>query len=350
MIYSNKNTNFNWNELLESQQGKMELILNRIIKYHVSLDIVKEFEQSILSDSQVKTVNPTREIFYKSSVLIWKILDRYDFLMNHEMGSLFTTIKLNDHIVFSVLMGPDFRQCLPYFMTSARKNIYIFDAWPRQHEKIWRFARLFGVNNVFVSSCQAADLLQAKADRTKFHWIPEGIRPEEYKQYPYERKDIDVLALGRKYDAYHELIVEYLENNHKTYLYEKTKGMIIFPTRMEFIDGLARSRISICVPLSTTHPSISGEIETMTTRYLQSMIAKCLIVGKAPKELIALFGYNPVIEIDLNNPVHQLQSIFENFSNYIPLIENNFNVVIKHHTWRHRWEKIKSILVDEQSP
>ena len=127
----------------------------------------------------------------------------------------------------------------------------------------------------------------------------------------------------------------------------KQKSVIIFPTRKQFVDGLARSKISICVPSSITHPSRSGEIETMTTRYLQSMIAKCLIVGKAPKELITLFGYNPVIEIDMNNPVQQLQLIFENFSNYIPLIENNFDTVIKHHTWRHRWDKIKSILVNE---
>lgn len=327
----------------------MELIRNRIIKYKVSSDTVNEFEQSILSDSQVKTANQTWGIFSKLSFLIWKILKRQDFLVNHEMGSLFKTKQLNDSFVFSVLMGPNFRQCLPYFFTAAQKNFYLFDAWPSQHEEIGRFVKLFGVDNVFVSSCQAAEMLQIKSDRTKFHWIPEGIRPEEYKQYPYERKDIDVLALGRKYDAYHELIVDYLENVHKTYLYEKTKGVIIFPTRKEFVDGLARSRISICVPSNITHPSRSGEIETMTIRYLQSMIAKCLIVGKAPKELLTLFGYNPVIEIDMNNPVRQLQSIFENFSNYIPLIENNFNAVINQHTWRHRWGKIKSICANELS-
>jgi hypothetical protein len=72
-------------------------------------------------------------------------------------------------------------------------------------------------------------------------------------------------------------------------------------------------------------------------------------VGKAPKELLTLFGYNPVIEIDMNNPVRQLQSIFENFSNYIPLIENNFNTAINQHTWRHRWAKIKSICANELS-
>ena len=153
MIYFNKNTIFDWNKLLGSQQRTMELILNRITKYHVSSDIVDEFEQSILSDSQVKTVNQTKEIYSKSSFLIWKILNKYDFLVNHEKGLLSKTIKLNDHVLFSLLMGPDFRQCSPYFMTSARKNIYMFDTWPSQHEMIWRFVKLFDVDNVFVSSC-----------------------------------------------------------------------------------------------------------------------------------------------------------------------------------------------------
>jgi len=323
----------------------MELIRNRIIKYHVSLDTVNEFEQSILSDSQVKTANKVMEVFSELTFLSWKILDRGCLLWNHEVGPLFKTKKLNDRIVFSLLMGPDFRQCLPYFITSARKNIYMFDAWECHHNELRRFVKLFDVENVFVSSNKAADMLQEKADKCKYHWIPEGIRPEEYKQYPYERKDIDVLALGRKYDVYHELIVAYLENNDKTYLYEKKVGVVIFPTRKEFVDSLARSRISICFPSSITHPARSGNMETMTIRYLQSMIAKCLIVGKAPKELLTLFGYNPVIEVDMNNPVRQLQSLFENFPNYVPLIEKNFNTVIEQHTWRHRWNKIKSKLV-----
>ena len=52
--------------------------------------------------------------------------------------------------------------------------------------------------------------------------------------------------------------------------------------RDAFIDGLARSRVSICVPSSVTHPERAGDIETMTIRYLQSMVSKCVVLGRAP--------------------------------------------------------------------
>lgn len=328
----------------------LELIQNRINKYHVSLDTVHEFEKSILLDSQVKKADQPRAIFSESSFFVWRILNKYHFLLTRGMRSLFKANHFNDRSVISVLMAPNFRPCFPYFMTSASKSIYLFDAWPNEHETIVRFVNLFGIENVFVSSSQAATMLQAKFETSTVHWIPEGIRPEEYKHYPYERKDIDVIALGRKYEAYHELIVRHLENAHRTYLYEKEKGVIIFPSRKEFVDGLARSRISICVPSSITHPIRSGGIETMTIRYLQSMISKCLVVGKAPQELINLFGYNPVIEIDIDDPVGQLQSIFENFPRYIPQIEKNFDTVIQKHTWGHRWAQIKDILAIRPAP
>ena len=82
----------------------------------------------------------------------------------------------------------------------------------------------------------------------------------------------------------------------------------------------------------------------MTIRYLQSMAAKCLILGHAPKEMIDLFGYNPVVEIEMSDPVGQLQSLLNSFSDYIPLIEKNFNKVASEHTWPHRWQQISSIL------
>ena len=97
-----------------SQQRTMELIINRIIEYHVSSDIVNEFEQSILSDSEVKTANQTRNIFSNTSYLVWKIFNRYDFLVTHEMGSLFKTIKLNDRFLFCI-DGPRFSSMFAVF-------------------------------------------------------------------------------------------------------------------------------------------------------------------------------------------------------------------------------------------
>ncbi|MGC3976975.1 MAG: hypothetical protein QM751_01275 [Paludibacteraceae bacterium] len=155
-----------------------------------------------------------------------------------------------------------------------------------------------------------------------------------------------MLAIGRKYDEYHNKIKDELAKAGKKYLYEKVKGEIIFPTREEFIGGLADAKISVCVPSNITHPERAGTIETMTIRYLQSMISKCLIVGHAPAEMIQLFGYNPVVEIDYEHPTEQLTDILNNYEKYIPLIEKNYHQVIENHTWENRWKQIKGIFAD----
>jgi hypothetical protein len=183
---------------------------------------------------------------------------------------------------------------------------------------------------------------------TLANWIPEGVDISVYKQFTYNQRDIDVLQIGRKYDWYHEQILPFFNESNKVYLYEKTKGAIIFPTREEFINGLARAKISVCFPSNITHPERAGKTETMTNRYLQSMASKCLIVGHAPQEMIELFGYNPVIEIDRDSPGEQLTAILDHYSDYIPLIEKNYEMVSKYHTWKNRWELIKILISNKE--
>ncbi len=76
------------------------------------------------------------------------------------------------------------------------------------------------------------------------------------------------------------------------------------------------------------------------------MSSKCLIFGIAPAELIELFGYNPVIEIDLNNPEEQLLNLIKNYQTFIPLIEKNYKNVIENNQWKNRIEKMLNILSD----
>ena len=317
------------------------------MKYHVSQDTVAELEQVILSDRPfVAAAVQSNRFISRGSYLLWRLvnphaLESKDLVRSNWIGK---KSRKGNHHFFSVLMGPDFQKCFPYFLLSGRKSIYMFDAFPSKHKIIERFLNSFNPEHVFLSSSQAVHMLQALTGKFNFSWIPEAISPELYTQYPYSSKDIDVLALGRKYDAHHDRIVAALEMDRRNYLYEKAKGVIIFPTREEFINGLARTKISICVPSSTTSPDRAGSLETMTIRYLQSMISKCLVLGHAPKEMIGLFGYNPVVEIDMENPVLQIRSLLDHFTDYIPLIEKNFAIVVEEHTWRRRWEKITGIL------
>jgi hypothetical protein len=324
----------------------MKLITNPVINGHVSLDTIDEFEKTILTDELVKPIKPYGQLKVDLLYIIYLVFVKSGISLIRNSKPKITVYPLNDKLhLFSVIFCLDIRKIFAYALSNYHyRSIYLFDGWPSKHDQILDFFKYLKIDYLFISSLQSAGIFGSKLGFDKVHWIPEGINPEEYKHYAFEDKTIDVLALGRKYDLYHEAIVDRLRESKIIYLYEKVKGQVIFPSREEFLEGIARSKISICVPCNITHPERSGFLEHMTNRYLQSMVSKCLIVGRAPKEMVDLFGYNPVVEIDMNNPVQQLESILTNYSDYFPLIEKNYEQVLKNHTWRNRWNQIKEIL------
>ena len=307
------------------------------------MDTVNEFIKVIIS-SEMDNV-----IVCNNSDLIIKIANRLHNMSRTLKIANFIVPQKNhqskkDKIYIAILMGADLRVCLPNFYSNASKNIYLFDAWLETHKTIIDFVNDFKVDNVFVSSSDVVEQLKKYETDTKFHWIPEGISPDDYEYSDYKDKNIDVLQIGRKHDKYHNEIVDNLLKLNKTYLFEKKKGELIFPTRESFIKGLAASKISICFPSSITHPDRTKGIETMTIRYLQSMASKCLIVGKAPREMIELFGYNPVIKVDTSNPSGQIADILDNYENFIPLVEKNYSNLINH-KWSNRWKDMKKVIL-----
>ena len=324
----------------------MRLIVNKVTGGHVALDTVDEFERTILSDPLVSPAKPASLFQTELIRYIFRFRKKFGFPDLSKPNPLRSSdpVSDKDHH-FAVMMGWDLYKCLPYFLISNHhKSIYLFDAWPRDHELLEHFVNFFHIDFVFVSSSGSCEMLRKWIKRSEIHWIPEGINPGEYRQVSYDQKNIDLLSVGRRFDRYHEKIVDYFKEKQEKYLYEKIKGEIIFPTRNEFINGLAHSKISVCVPSNITHPERAGNIETMTIRYLQSMISKCLVLGKAPAEMIELFGYNPVIEVDMDDPLSQLDFLLNNLDDYIPLIERNYKNVILNHSWMNRWTSIKEIM------
>ena len=323
----------------------MELINRPPRKYHVSHDTVAELESAILADPRVV---PAQASAVEGIV---DVATRGLRKAGVDIGSLFGAGSRTDSGAapqkdyFAVMMEIDSARVAPWFIRTSRKSIYLFDAWPARHGNVRNFVETWGVQYAFVSSSQATARLSMLSDRCTFIWTPEGVDPAGYQQRSFIEKDIDVLQLGRKYDSHHALITPALETAGKTYLYEKVKGGIVFPTREEFVIGLARSKISICFPSSMTHPERSGDVETMTTRYLQSMISKCLVLGHAPAEMVELFGYNPVIEADMSDPGGQILEILSSYKSYLPLVEKNFDVVCSDHTWARRWERMAAVLL-----
>jgi hypothetical protein len=314
----------------------------RLVRYpdrsgHAAAAVVEELEEVVLASGEVKVSNGWSPLPFVAGRLMWGLFRR-------GWWSGGGAARRGSREYFAVLMGHRFRNCLPFFAFGARNYIYLFDAWPSAHQEILSFVSQFGVEHLFVSASQAAERLAGLGLGTRVHWVPEGVTPAEHPFRPYAMKDIDIVQYGRKWDSYHEKILEPLAANRRTYLYEKVKGQIIFPTRDAFLDALARTRISICFPSSVTHPERAGDICTMTHRYLESMAAKCLVVGIQPPEMDGLFDHTAVVPADPADPAGQLLDILAHFDDYIDLIESNYRAVCERHSWEVRWQQMAQII------
>jgi len=222
---------------------------------------------------------------------------------------------------------------------------FCFDCWPNHYRRWTAFFKRHRVRIAFFSARQSAQYFSNALPAMKSVWLPEATSPSEYyPSIPWSQRNIDVLELGRRNDIFHDSIVQQLAQANKSHLFERKKGEIVFPDRTTFIKGLARSKISVCFPCSQTHPERSGDVETVTHRYFESMASKCLIMGHAPQELIDLFGYNPIIEADRGHEFEQIESLLNGSDATERLIERNYMRLLEVGTWEIRVAEILNIL------
>jgi hypothetical protein len=222
---------------------------------------------------------------------------------------------------------------------------YCFDCWPGSWESWQLFFKKNQISTAFFSSRQVADYFSQTNSQLKCIWIPEATDPREYvHMIPLMNRSIDVIEMGRKYDSYHSTIEQSLSRNNKNHLYEKKTGQIIFNTRKKLIVALSQSKISICFPASITHPSKAEGIETVTHRYFESIASKCLIIGYCPDELRDLFGYNPIIDAQLDAGSNQILDILARIGEYQELVDKNYHRLLEIGTWETRVNTIRQEL------
>lgn len=302
------------------------IILNPGKSY--SYDCIGEF--SAMAEEYGLQIRYARGRYEKLLHLCW-FLTRYLPLPKIGWGKSKT-----NNLTFNI--GPDFTAALEFSPATPNNFMFAYDCWPRFNERIIKLTRMCRLKVLFFSARQAAELFnQHREGKTECIgiWIPEGIRAAEYHALPAKLKDIDVLEFGRRYEDFHKKIVLPLAEGGYSHQYAK-EGAVLFPGKPDFIDGLSRSKISVCFTSDITHPERAEFISTMTLRYLQSMAAKCLVVGNIPSDIVAVFGYNPVVEIDMNKAGEQIIDILNNYDRYTDLIERNYNAVHQHHTWKQR--------------
>lgn len=220
---------------------------------------------------------------------------------------------------------------------------WVFDSWPNLRERIAAMLRRNRVKIALFTARQSAEYFKEHLGIDAI-WLPEACNPDLYRpEKPLRDRPTDVLELGRKYDRYHSQITPRLEQLKKSHLYEKIKGQLIFSGAEALTEGFANAKISICFPSSITHPERSGNCETVTLRYFESMASKCLIVGRCPAELIDIMGYNPVIDADLDNAAEQIETILSNIESYQDMADRNYQAVLEKGVWDVR---VKQLLAE----
>lgn len=328
--------------MIEKVGDKRCLKLLKTNEHHYSGDCIEEFYSSVMSKYPEKAF--IKHVKWLNFKLLWIGLFR------RMLRYLKPTILLPIHksINFSVQLGPDLKMCLPDFFFTKKNFIYMFDAWPRFHAELGKMFDLMNVKSVFFSSRDVTFHYRDNiVSRCQAYWIPEGINAAEYSYLPYKNKTIDVLEFGRIYKTYHDEIVMPLARAGKQHLFTTPDKRILFETKAEFKTALSKTKICICVPSDVTHPDRAENVSTMTLRYLQCMASKCLIVGIMPMEMIDLFDYLPMIEIDMECPGSQILDILKNYESYHHLIERNYQEVNEKHQWQNRWEAIEKIMQEE---
>jgi hypothetical protein len=250
---------------------------------------------------------------------------------------------------FSVQMGPDFAQGIPRFLHARRNFIYMFDAWPRYMPWLADFVDLFNVQTIFFSSRQSSERFRSmrRDGEQRGHWLPEGIAPDEYAWLPLDQKTCDVLEFGRRHESYHQQIASRLKAAGIVHRYAEA-GAPLFHSKPELCAALAKAKICLCFPSSVTHPERAEGISTMTLRYLQAMLSKCVVLGIAPDDIVEVFGYDPVVPIDMANPHGQILDILAHPERYESLVERNYHTTLHGHLWRHRLQSVRALLGPEE--
>lgn len=215
---------------------------------------------------------------------------------------------------------------------------FFWDVWPQDFEKVCRWLKRHEIRTAFFTSSQTVDKIKARFPEMNVIWCPEAIDTEVYKPgRPLKERRYDYLEYGRCSRAIDSSMFEgglsILSNGNGE----------ILNTREKLIDALADSRINMCLTRLDTNPEEAGDIDTLTQRYWECLLSGCVVIGRAPKELVDIIGYNPVIELHLdechsqeekNKRTYQkIREILSNIESYQELVDKNRRMALKHGDW-----------------
>ena len=168
--------------------------------------------------------------------------------------------------------------------------------------------------------------------------ITEGISVEDFDEgMVLKKRVISLYEIGSVKRGYFRK--KYSEEYKKLFTKPKEWG---FKTQKDYKQLLQNSKVTVIFPRSITEPETAQGIETLTQRYWECMLSRILMVGHAPKELVDLVGYNPVIELDMEHDLEQIEQILSDIDNpiYQEIVDRNRETALKMGSWDIRMKQV----------
>lgn len=219
---------------------------------------------------------------------------------------------------------------------------FVWDCWPGVFEKTCKWFIKNNVKTAIFTSSQTAALMKQRFPDINILAVTEGIDTNVYNEGNLLKdRNTDILIYGRSIG---NVINKVFPDNLSVYRLGGLRGKKLIHTQGDLVERLSDSKIVFAFPQSITNPKHAGNIETLTQRYWEGMLSRCVMIGHAPKELIDLLGYNPIIEYDIANHNEQLSEIIENIENYQSIVDLNRKMALEFGNWKYSMKRILSFL------
>lgn len=213
---------------------------------------------------------------------------------------------------------------------------FIWDCWPKSFELTCNWLQKHKVKTALFTSLQTAKRMKERFPQMNILFVPEGISTSEYGEgKPLDQRTNLLYEIGQGKRCF--LKSQYPRE------YERLSSLPVdglIPDKKSYIEALCNAQVIVTFPRCDLMPEETGDIETLTQRYWEAMLTRSVIVGRAPKELIDLIGYNPVIDLDKKSPIGQIEDILEHIDDYQALVDRNRQVALEKGDWQVRMREV----------
>lgn len=191
-------------------------------------------------------------------------------------------------VLWYILMGPENYELdlfKDWYHTAKHRVVYMYDTLEPQFNLI---KNLFSDDlfNLRITSFNDAAPYLEKLTQSKWHVIEQAVPASLFTYVPVQEKVIDFSSYGRRFPAFHKVLLEFCKSNRLYYDY--TTHDARHPTATEeelyrqYAWHLSHSKFTVSWPVELTNPQRAGRLHPITCRWFEAASAGTVIIGKKP--------------------------------------------------------------------